>query len=422
VTDEPPVPVVTPVRPPPPPKKPFVPPVGTIVLVLLTIGMLALYSREGQVLYRAASIIKVDGHDASTWYRLVAGLFIHGQHHELQAMIVLSILAVNGYRTERGIGASGLLVSFVVGGVVGNVVRLFLESPALLEASAATTAGALALTGSAASIVVRLKLQSIPRALVSGMGSGVMTVLFSAGQLQGAYVFSTLPDMLPSAGAAFLAGGLVASLWPLTGPTVRKLPRVGVVALALAALGWAAFSTAQSLKKLKGRSQEQVEQEDMPGLERMTAPGFPYSFGAPISHHMRNDPKAKGAVILDPNSGFGLPMFVMSTVKRIGVVPWEGFDAEGAALYFLQHRREQRKDAKPFDEGKVKLVPLGPTYKQIMLHYEGEMELLNGIIAVQGPDEFVFIEVEARSDDLLALSTAVAIARSLKVLPDKADK
>jgi hypothetical protein len=414
--------VVTPVRPPPPPKKPFRPPVGTIVLVLLTIGMLALYARESQVLYTASAIIKVDGHDASTWYRLLAGLFIHGRHHELQAMIVLSILAVNGYRTERGIGASGLLASFVAGGVVGNVVRLFLESPALLEASAATTAGALALTGSAASIAVRLKLQSIPRALVSGMGSGLMTVLFSAGQLQGAYVFSTLPDMLPSAGAAFLVGGFVGSLWPLTGPAVRKLPRVAVVAVLLALFTWAGFATFQSLKKLKARTQEQVEQEDMPGLERMSAPGFDYSFGAPISHHMRNDPKVKGAVILDPNSGFGLPMFVVSTVKRIGVVPWEGFDAEGAALYFLQHRRVQAKEAKPFDEGKVKLVPLGPTYKQIMLHYEGEVELLNGIIVVQAPEDFVFIEVEARSEDQLALSTAVAIARSLKVLPDKADK
>ncbi len=378
-----------------------------------------LYWRRGPEIFAAATIRSFDPHDPSTWYRLVAGLFVHGAHHEFQALIVVSVVMFNGWRVERALGSGALLFAFLAGGIAGNAVRVGMESAALLQASAGTTAGALALIGATASTAVRTRQQSFVPAIFSALGSALLTIIFSAAAQLGANWNHVIPPMLPAAGVAFIVGGFLAAVLPLYEPARWKWLRIALLVFGLAPLGiagreYVAALPSRSANPPTGRRAT----ADVPVLETTWDSHLSkYDFGLPLSHSKRPlEDTDRGEVVLVPN-------FVSLPIIQIMSMPRDPrFSADAVAFSEAKAYHDRSPDSKPVDEGPIDDCPLGPAYRQVLEIHEGQVATDLYICVVQGEDDFLLVVMRADPDDLEAPGLARAICRSLKVHSASTDK
>ncbi len=423
-------PVVRPLQAPPrKPAAPFVLPLATPLLLVLTLGAIGFFWSYGPVVFRAGTIgptpggePAVDPHDPWTWFRLVSALFVHGRHHEFQALMVVGAIMYSGYRVERALGAGAMLVCFLVAGVAGDVVRLLSEAPALLKDSAGTTAGALALLGANASTSIRARERSFLAAIGSGIMSALFLTFFSCGQLQGVS-FDFFPALLPGAGTAFLVGGMLGAVFPLRDPSKQRGLRGGLLGATLLVLGAAGVSYAASLRALLHGAPEtsgtrHVVDDEAPSLvetwdERLKK----YDFGMPTGHHKsRPDNADFPGAFLVPNI-LNLPQIdIMATPRD------PRFSADGLAALMAKRLSEQYPDMKMLDEGPIDGCPLGPAYRHVVRVTVQDMQLDFQICVVQAESDFVIVRVHSDPEDLRAPAIAKAICRSLKLHAGPTDK
>jgi hypothetical protein len=416
-------PVVRPLQAPPRrPATPFVLPLATPLLVGLALGAIGLFWSKGPAVYTAATIGLVDAHDPWTWFRLVSGLFVHGRHHEFQALTVIFAVMYSGFRTERALGSGAMLLCFLVGGMTGDIVRLVAEAPELLKASAGTTTGALALLGATASASVRTRERPFLAAIVSGIGSALITTFFSCGQLQG-ISWDYFSAMLPAAGTAFLVGGMLGALLPLHDPSKRKGLRAGFLVAGLLVLGAGGAGYAGSLRALLhgasdvdpvGKRHPVNEEPDLVLSSDEHLSG--YEFGIPIGHHTSRPDNPFPGVVLVPN----IRQFPQIDIWKQRRDPMSS--ADGLASYQAKHLSEQYPDMKLVEEGPIDGCPLGPGYRVVVRVSIQEILLDFHICVVQAESDFLIVCVKADPEDLEAPAIAKAICRSLKLHAGPTDK
>ncbi len=374
-----------------------------------------------QYVYKTATISKFLREDTSTWYRLIAGLFVHGKHNELQALVVFGALFYNGLRVERSLGAGGFLFCFLAGGAAGDAVRVWNEAPTILDSSAGTTAGALALIGASVSIQIRTREKNFVAAIFGGMIGALITTMFSGPVLFGAAFTRVLPPMLPAAGTSFLIGGFIAGLVPLYDPKRLRLVRGGLLLVSLGALGWGLASYGAALWPLvKPSPHARPAVADEPEVELHWDPRLEkYEFGVPITHRIEGKASDR-SVILVGNRGGG-PVVEIEAWPR----NWMGKDTPDAqARDQVLRFSENFPDAKQLEDGPMPASPLGPAYRYVVSMIRQDQTALHmQVCLVQGPKDFIRVLVTSMPEDLHeAKALANAIVRSLKVHSPPADK
>jgi membrane associated rhomboid family serine protease len=359
-------------------------------------------------------------HDPSGWWRLVAALFVHGEKQVLPCIAALSLLWSLGTRAERAFGSGAALFIFIVGGATANLARCAAESESWLQiAGTGTIPGAIALAGAWVSGAVRTRESGLARSLAVALGSSAFAVFFASTPELGVGLGAPLLRFLPSAGVAFVLGGLLGSAAPLRTNASARPVRVILLAIALVILAVSGFALNRRLDSAASGVDAPTKKKSVPVVEH-DDPELGLTYDVPIylaRFHL--DENGQGRI-----SGFR-PAFKRFPVLLIHVIPrGDYFDAEGRALQLADMERAEDPTAKRISDGKVE-CPLGPAYHVgLVVSHEGE-EFSRWhcfVTPTASSESTIWIELYAESDGENALQTIESVARSLKLRAGRADK